>query len=321
MVHARAFSFYDDAVSVALPSPNHPATPLSGSGSTVKTSLPDASVPLFKLRQLQSNWYQTLFQCDPNDPLPDATAFIWQKCFEMRQWSETLPGDMAVAIREMLDLELRYSYVYCIHPSARAPHLTVYGQTLIFEHAIAYVNSIYEVANAAANRAFYTYHDALRVYFMGSQFVAVLRDAGDLLLSGSPIPMPLSMPGKVTPPPLPDRLDAAAGDNLDRSLQCLERVRLTLQLYGQRWGNALSLRDDFEMMSAEVLENLNRRRAAVQAGHGPTQPGQSLPAPQPVPGAVSDSQHQHVHQPQLQSEGVSWADMEISHMMGRHGHM
>ena len=274
MVHARAFSFYDDAVSVSLPSPAQASSTLAG-GTMAKPS-PDASVPLFRLRQLQSDWYQTLYQGSPTDPLPDATSFIWQKYFEMWEWSERLPTDMPAAIREMLDLELRYSYVYCIASSARGAQVSAYGRLLIFDHAISYIDRIYDVANLAPNMAFYTYHDALRVFFMGSQFVAVLRDVGDLLLSGSSIPVPASAPGKVSPPPRPVRLDRGTGDNLDRSLRCLERVKLTLRLYGDRWEDALSLMDSFEMISAEVWKNLTTRQAMRNAA--------AVGQWQPVPG-------------------------------------
>ncbi|GAB1318653.1 GAL4-like transcriptional activator [Madurella fahalii] len=304
MVHARAFSFYDDAVSVALPSPTNSSNPLSMAGSIGKPSPPDASIPLFKLRQLQSSWYQTLFQSDPNDPLPDPTAYIWQVCFDMREWSDRLPDNMPIRIREMLDLELRYSYVYCIAPSARAPHLTPYGRVLIFEHVISYMNRIYGIASSVVNTAFYTYHDALRVYFMGSQFVAILRDAGDHLLSGSPIPIPLSVPGKAPPPPIPPRLERDGGDNLDRSLRCLDNVRLTLKLYGDRWRDALSLLDSFEAMSADMLENLNARRAMRGAAAGP------VPNP-----PYRTTLAQHPTQPQE----VRWMDVDVAQIIRRGG--
>ena len=333
MVHARPFSFYDDAASVSLPSS------FSSGPSVAKPAALDASVPLFRLRQLQSSWYQTLFQSDPTDPLPNALSFIWQKCFEMREWSEGLPDDMTTGIREMLNLELRYSYVYCIAPSARAPDLTAYGRMLIFEHAIAYVDRLYEVANSTTRTAFYTYHDALRLYFMGSQFVAVLRDAGDLVLSGSPIPAPHFVPGKAPPPPLPVRIDRGGGDKLERSLRCLEKVKLTLKLYGDRWEDALSFLQSFEMMSAEVLKSLETRRVmreAVAATRGvehaspPNQQRHQLPVPQPVPNAMPNPEHhsplaQHQHQlqppPPQQGPEVRWMDVDVARMIHGGGHI
>ncbi|KAK0641669.1 fungal-specific transcription factor domain-containing protein [Cercophora newfieldiana] len=306
MVHARAFSFIDDAISVALPAPLR-APPSPGG----RAQAPDASVHLFKLRRLQSVWYQTLFQCDSSDQLPDATSFTWKMCHDMRQWSEALPNGLAVDLREMLDLELRYSYVYCIAPSSRAPHMTAYGRKLIFEHAIAYMDRIHAISSSDTSKTFYTYHDALRVYFMGSQFVAVLRDAADVLISGSSVPVPLSLPGQVPAPPLPERFDRSSnGDDLDRSLETLEKVSLTLQKYGQRWEYALQLKGSFEIMSAEVLDGLKARRESRESVPSQAEQSQTqhqLPSSQGIP---SFTQHaplpQNLSQQPLQD--MRWAE-------------
>lgn len=263
MVHARGFSFYDDAVSVALPSPIPTARTLSGFSIPKPTA--DPSIHLFKLRKLQSAWYQTLYQGNPTESLPDITSFIWQKCSEMSEWSKELPLDMSIPIREMLDLELRYSYVYCIASAARGAEVSTYGKLLIFDQVIEYIDNMCSIASMAGNAAFYTYHDALRVFFMGSQFVAILRKDGDLLLSGSPIPAPHPGPGNVTPPLRPVGLERSSDDILDRSLRCLERIRLTLRLFGNRWEQALSLMDNFEIKSNEAWKDFSARRAGRDA--------------------------------------------------------
>ncbi|KAJ4300583.1 hypothetical protein N0V88_003262 [Collariella sp. IMI 366227] len=263
IVLARAFSFYDDAASVSLPLSNDPTIP----GPTAKP-LPDASIPLFRLRQLQSDWYQTLRQSDPANTPPDPIPYIWQKYFEMWTWAERLPTDLPVAVREMLDLELRYSYVYLIASATRATPISPHGRLLIREHVIAYIERIHEVASGGANWAFYTYHDALRVFFMGSQLVAVVGDGSDLLVSPASIPVPVAEPGKVGPPPLPPRVDGNAGDETGRCLECLNRVKLTLKVYGARWGGALSLMESFEMVSGGLLETLTQKRMLRGGGWG-----------------------------------------------------
>ncbi|KAK3361124.1 fungal-specific transcription factor domain-containing protein [Lasiosphaeria ovina] len=328
MVHARAFSFVDDALSVALPSATRGGrAPLVNSISSPTST--DPSTFLFKLRRLQSTWYQELFQCNPTDQLHDAASFIWQMCLEMREWSEALPDSLPVGIREMFDLELRYSYVYCIAPSARAPHITPYGRVLIFEHAIAYIDRIFEVANAQTNTAFYTYHDALRVYFMGSQFVAVIRDAADTLLSSSSVPRPLPVPGKAPPPHLPERFDrATSGDNLDRSLRTLERVILTLKKYGERWGYAQALMSSFEMMSAEVTENLRSRRS-LKEGATMSQ-GEQMQSHQLLTSPQSGSIKQRTPLPQQmppppppppQLQEVQWVGVDVAEIIRENGHV
>ena len=314
MVHARAFSFTDDAITVGLPSPSPMARVPSISGSTAVPPSADPSLLHFQLRLIQSHWYQTLFQSDPTDLLPNSASFIWQMCHDMREWAEALPDTLPVGIQELFDLELRYSYVYCIAPSARAPHLTAYGRILIFEHAIAYLDRIYAVANASMNAAFYTYHDALKVYFMGSQFVAVLRDAVDALLSGGSVPVPLSLPGHAPPPPLPER---SSGDNLDRSLRSLERVSQTLEKYGERWEDALALKDSFERMSADVVEELGARRGERDAANA--QAGQ-MRLQQMVPGQQSQQQQQQQHMQTMQNhtypgQDMRWVDVDTTQMI------
>lgn len=339
MVHARAFSFTDDAIAVDLPSPSPMSQVPSISGSIAEFSSADIALLHFRLRRIQSHWYQTLFQSDPADPLPDSTSFIWQMCHDMREWAESLPDTLPVGFRELFDLELRYSYVYCIAPSARAPHLTAYGRILIFEHAIAYLDRIYAVASAATNPALYTYHDAFKVYFMGSQFVAVLRDAGDALLSGGSsssnrnVPVPLSPPNVAPPPPLPPQQRRPAGeeeeeeeeeDNLDRSARSLERVGLALGRYGERWEDALALRDSFERMSADVANGLAARRRLrdenVAAAAAARAEEEQMRLRQMATGHHHhhQQQQQHMHAAQNHArpqQGVQWAGVDVAQMM------
>lgn len=263
MVHARAFSFSDDAIQVAFPAMSGFGRIASVSGTITGPQSHDPAILLFQLRRIQSHWYQTLIQSDPNQPIDgvdDATTFIWQVCQDMREWNESLPETLPIGIRELFDLELKYSYVYCLAPSARAPVMTAYGRVLIFEYAIAYLDHIYGLAHGGPepNPAFYTHHDALRVFFMGSQFMAVIRDAGDAILAGAPIHLPLSLPGKAPPPPLPTRISNE--NNLTRSLRCLDGVKFTLKKYGERWTDAESLADSFEMLSKDLIDSLKTKQ-------------------------------------------------------------
>ncbi|ROW16604.1 hypothetical protein VPNG_01445 [Cytospora leucostoma] len=265
MVHARAFSFSDDSINVDLPAMSGIGRIASVAGTITGPQSHDPAILLFQLRRIQSHWYQTLIQSDPNQPIEgadgDTASFIWQVCQDMREWDESLPETLPIGIRELFNLELKYSYVYCLAPSARAPVMTAYGRVLIFEYAIAYLDHVYGIAthgSADPNPSFYTYHDALRVFFMGSQFMAVLRDAGDAILAGASVPVPLSLPGKAPPPPLPTR--TSNEDNLTRSIRCLERVKVTLQKYGERWLDAQSLLQSFDTLSEGLIKDLKAKQ-------------------------------------------------------------
>ncbi|KAI1174902.1 fungal-specific transcription factor domain-containing protein [Nemania sp. FL0916] len=261
MVLTRAFSFTDAAVNVAFPRPSSFSRRASITGQYLSGCEP--ALLLFQLRRAQSQWYQVLAQSD-SAPLPDST-FIWQMCHQMQEWAERLPNSLPVAVRELFDLELRYSFVYCLSPLAKAPALTDYDRLFIFEHAIAYLDRIYEIAHTGRNSGLYSYHDALRVFFMAGQFLEVIQGAEDLVLSGMPPPLPPHLTERALPPPLPRRM-AGSGyvDNLERSLACLERTASTLAKYGERWDDSRQLKQSFDIRSRVVIERLHMRRQRQQ---------------------------------------------------------
>ncbi|EGR52154.1 N-terminal binuclear Zn cluster-containing/DNA binding domain-containing protein [Trichoderma reesei QM6a] len=318
MVHARTFSFTDDAIHVAFPNPaNHDrkgkeaeSLPISGPQSV------DPGLLLFQLRRAQSYWYQELYQSYAT-PLQDPSSFVWQMCLDMREWGESLPSSLAPGIRQMFEQELRYSYVYCIAPSARAPEITNYHRTLIFEYSLAYLLTMQDITQSGLNGAYYTYHDALKVYFMANQFLAVLRDSEDMLLSGAHIPKPMSRPGAPQAPPIPPpsfRNGRPGEDNIARSIRCLESVPQTLDVYGRRWEDSIMLKQSFEQLSADTMERLKerRKRQNMKVEH-PSYPGSSPVAPSPrVPTATSRS-------PQQPRE-IRWVGVDVSQMMQGRGH-
>ena len=251
MAHARAFSFTDDSTSVDFPSwaPTIKGVSLAGQHSLEPAGL------LFQLRTVQSSWYQELFQSS-RIPLQHPEQYVWQICQEMRDWSESFPDNLPLAFKDYFDLELLYSYVYCIAPSCRIQTTSQYGKTLIFEYSIAYMQKIFPISKDPINIAFYTYHDALRVYFIGSQFLAVLIDDANQLLSGT-LPYNPTVAGMHPPPPLPINTGV---DSIDRSINCVTHVRETLKTFGQRWNNSKALLSSFEAQSEPILLDLHQRR-------------------------------------------------------------
>lgn len=272
MVYTRAFSFTDAATNVAWPRPQSFSRRASITGQMFSGSEP--AFLLFQLRRAQSHWYQALFQAG-SSPMADATTFRWQMCQDMAEWADALPTSLPAGMRELFDLELRYSYVYCLAPSARAPHINDYGRLLIFEHAMAYLHGIYETSQSGGHRGFYSHHDALRVFFMANQFLAVLRGAEDLLLAGVTVVPPPMEPGRPQAPPLPPRPGGPAADNLKRIMSCLEKTIQTLARYGQRWEDSAHLKMTFEGLAADIMDRLRRRQQIRQQ----TSPPQNISPP------------------------------------------
>ena len=259
MVHARAFSFTDDSANVALP--GLPA----GTSSRIANSLSgphsvETALLLFQLRHIQSSWYQELFQSS-RDSLQNASTYIWQMCQEMREWSESFPETLPLSFKEFFDLELLYSYVYCLAPSCRVQAVSDYGKTLIFEYSIAYMQKMFPISRDPVNTAFYTYHDALRVFFVGSQFLAVLSENQDQLLSGVLPYTPVIGGSPPPPPPLPSNTGA---DNIDRSINCITHIKETLKTFGYRWDDSKALQSTFEIQSESLMAFLHRRKRHIE---------------------------------------------------------
>lgn len=268
MVHARAFSFTDDSTSVTYPSPSATINLGVAENALTRPHSLEVALILFQLRYTQSLWYQELFQSS-RDPLQQASTYIWQVCQEMHEWSESFPDSLPLNFKDFFDLELLYSYVYCLAPSCRVPSVSDYGKTLIFEYSIAYMQKIFPISRDPINTAFYTYHDALRVYFVGSQFLAVLMESQDQLLNGV-APYATVIPGAPPPPPLPSNMGV---DKVDRSINCITHIKETLRTFGHRWDDAQALQSSFEAQAGSLLSALHRRKHHVddisRSSHSP----------------------------------------------------
>jgi hypothetical protein len=258
MVHARAFSFTDDSTCVAFPSITNPVIPGATANPPAGPHSLETALLLFQLRYTQSTWYQELFQSS-RDALQNSSTYIWQMCQDMREWSESFPDSLPLSFKEFFDLELLYSYVYCLAPSCRVQEVSAYGKTLIFEYSIAYMQKIFPISRDPINKAFYTYHDALRVYFVGSQFLAVLTESQDQVLNGI-MPYTPVIAGSPPPPPLPSHSGA---DNTDRSINCVTHIKETLKTFGHRWEDSKALLSSFEAQADPLLAALHQRRHRI----------------------------------------------------------
>lgn len=177
---------------------------------------------------------------------------------------------LPVAMREIFDLELRYSYVYCLMESERAPNMSNYRRLLVFEHTIAYLDRVYGIVEGGSpNAAFYTRDDALRVFFMATKLVGVLNEAEDFIAAGVTVSPPQVQPGKPLPPPLPARSGGHAVDNLQRSLDSIERANRTLARWGQRWQDSSSLQHALDSSTRDLIAKLRIRQQMRQRASPP----------------------------------------------------
>ncbi|CAD6446697.1 0b3bceac-78ae-4aeb-bba5-6fbaddbcd461 [Sclerotinia trifoliorum] len=257
MVHARAFSFTDDSSNVEYPSASPTLPSMDHRDSVSGPHSMESAHLLWQLRRAQSSWYQELFQSS-REPLPQGSTYLWKMCREMREWSESFPDSLPLVFKDFFDLELLYSYVYCLAPSCRVHVVSDYAKNLIFEYAITYMQRIFPISQDPINKAFYTYHDALRVYFIGSQLMAVLSGSQDQIFNGS---RNTSGTSSSSPPPLPS---VTGLGQIDRSINCINHIKETLRTFGQRWEDSKALLSSFDAQAEPIIISLHMRKQQHQ---------------------------------------------------------
>ncbi|VDB95114.1 Bgt-1529, partial [Blumeria graminis f. sp. tritici] len=256
----RRAIFYYDSASVTIPSLASLTPPPNSKPVLSEPNILQVAIELFKLRLIQSSWYQELFQSG-REPFSSSPTYVWEKCQEMQQWAQSLPKDLPSSLKLLLDLELSYSYVYCLAPSFRVKNVSARGKFLIFEHSIEYIEKNFKIAQMANNIIFYTYHDALRVFFVGSQFVSVLQDDQDWLLNTE-----LHGARQDTENFLQSSLPQSYGiDNFGRSLGCISHIKKTLKIFGNRWEDSRVLLSSFEARVENLTKELYRKRISLKA--------------------------------------------------------
>lgn len=255
MVKERALSFSDDSANVALPST--PATSISSTSSgrdQLFLQPLEPAICFFCIRRLQSAWYHELF-LSGRTVWADPGPYLWNACLEMRRWFENLPDSITQPIRTKFELEVLYSYVYVLSPSPKIPNIPSLGQSLVFEYCIDYTAKMLDVLQDMDKSAIYTFHDILRVYYVGRRFRDVLWDHLEQLLNG------VLYETSYAPQALLAPLFASNGNlqnNTARAIKCINGVIEILDIVGRKSGY-MALRDKFGADSRPLLDELHAR--------------------------------------------------------------
>jgi hypothetical protein len=294
LVQTRAFSFSDDSAHVALPFSSSASSPKHSSPqSQVFLQSFDSALDLFKLREIQSQWYMDLFQSG-RDPWKDPYPYIWKTYARMTEWFDEMPQNILPSSKAFFELELLYSYVYILSPSPRIPHIREYAQRLIFEHCIAYATNLLALLSTPSNttKPPVTFYDAMRAYMTGRQFVDVLSRNLDVILDPTPpkgptsAPTaisedPLAPPAQASPPPFPSPIssDMQPGpqEPTQRAITAIEDFTTILSRFGLRFGFT-HWRDRFQRESGALTSQLHHRTSASPHTSPPSHI--SLPQPQ-----------------------------------------
>ncbi len=259
MVKERAISFSDDSANVELPSTSATsvASDSSGRNQLFLQSL-EPSICWFRIRRLQSEWYHELFLSGREAlPEPRSECYLWNACQDMRVWFETLPESISPALRTKCELELLYSFIYVLSPSPKIPNVPALGQSLVFEYSIRYTELMQAVLRDLESCAIYTFHDILRVYFVGRRFCDVLWRHQEQLLNGVIYQSPYVPQDFLAPLATPN--DSNSPNNATRAIRCIHGVISILDIFGQKSGQ-MALRVRFSSDSKPLLDELHARQ-------------------------------------------------------------
>lgn len=276
LVQTRAFSFSDDSAHVSFPFHNTATSPKHSSPQAqVFLQSFDTALDLFKIREIQSEWYMDLFQSG-REPWQDPYPYIWKQYAKMSDWFKDMPQNTLPAIKSFFELELLYSYVYILSPSPRIPHIHEYAQRLIFEHCITYATNLLSLLSKPSNttKPPVTFYDAMRAYMTGRQFVDVLSRNIDVILdpvpptppapsappttSEDPLAPPVQIPAPAFPQPLLPDGQTLPADPTSRAINAINNFTSILSSFGLRFGFT-HWRDRFQRESGALLSQLYHR--------------------------------------------------------------
>jgi hypothetical protein len=257
MVQARPFSFSDGSTDVSLPN----TVDASSAGQPWQSGLHsiETAVYLFRIRIIQSPCYQALFHSGQTI-LEKPTEYAYSHCTRTLAWDSDAPSNIPQPFKRRLRLETLYSLTIMLTPSAKQPDISDIGRELTFEYCVEFIHTSLEIASDPQNRMIFTFHDALRVYFMGRQFLDALWHNFDQLMGIRPT-KPDTTPGC---PPLPPTAQTDRSKNLFRARVTIEQVNSILGSHGRRWDDCLPIQRAFNSESAHMIGKLDERQKELE---------------------------------------------------------
>jgi hypothetical protein len=253
---------------------------------TVWTRPSDLTLAFLAFRQMQSRWYNDLFQSG-RTPWANPYDYIWKTYHDMSEWFQDLPPSVPPPTREFLELDLLYSYVYVLSPSPRCPAPSEHAQRLIVEHCTSYAKMVQRILAEPIvpyRISPFSFYDALRAYMMARDFVDALSSNLDTLLrpptsrqpsysprsssrgDGSSDPLgPRTSAAHPPPLPAPAAYDLPA-DPVARALDVINTFLVILSAFGVRFGSVSSgvgWRDKFQHEAQPLIAQLHARLQAT----------------------------------------------------------
>lgn len=230
MVLQRPFTFSDDSVMVELPKVTSPdvAKRIAVRGTLTPMV---AAIKLFGLRKLQSEWYQKL-HLSGNIPMENSKQFCQKRTELLKEWLDTMPESISKSTKDWLYLEWYYLNVYAAAPCPKIPRPNDEAMIQIFNNSVSYALRFRGILQDSNARFVYTYHDALRTYFIGNNFLRALWHSEDSIIPES---------------------------SIESAINAIKAIIFVLTSMIVRWQEVEPLRDRFREESSYMLKRLQQK--------------------------------------------------------------
>lgn len=228
MVLQRPFTFSDDSVMVELPKAANPDVVKRIAVRGTLTPM-IAAIKLFELRKLQSEWYQHL-HLSGNVPMENPKPYYQKRTEMLKEWLDTMPESISQSTKDWLYLEWYYLNVYAAAPCPKIPRPSDKAMAQIFNNCVNYALRFRSILQDSNARFVYTYHDALRTYFIGNNFLHAVWHNEDAVIDES---------------------------NIESAIDAIKAITFVLSSMIVRWQEVETLRDRFREESKRLQQKLD----------------------------------------------------------------
>lgn len=230
MVLQRPFTVSDDSVLVDLPKLEDPevARHIVVRGTLTPMA---AAIHLFKLRQLQSEWYQDL-HLSGSEPVKDPEGYFRKRTNLLEEWLASMPKSITPSTRDWLYLEWYYLNVYAAAPCPKIPRPCDEAVIQVFKNCANYAIMFRNILRNPNTRFVYTYHDALRTYFIGNNFLHAIWHSSDTVVNAN---------------------------NVASTIDAIKAIIFVLTSMIVRWQEVEPLREKFAAESSYMLKRLQAK--------------------------------------------------------------
>ena len=250
----RSFSFSDNSANVAPLSSLTDYAPGYQENLTFGKVWDNAIDPqreLLGLRQIESSWYQALFQSNRNalmQPWKTRTNAL----ADMNNWASSIGRSTPLPIKSMYRLEVLCGNILLIWPVRTVFPSCAYGKALVFDYAVEYMKTLWMMYESREGFVYCDNIGALRTITVGERLLDVLEHSRDSLF-GTMTPQAPSVPEGYMLPPLLQRRGPA--ENVKEAIASVTRLGKIIDVLVARFHIAKN--ELLKSRSSAVLHNLN----------------------------------------------------------------